>query len=333
MFDFRGTAALSAIALATTPLSAVPAYADDQPVKISSGEAAKGTTTVVIGAFNVGFIFESVDNTKATGGMIGAFGGVTNAKSELVGVTPAMMQTVTDAAYADFKAKLTAKGITVIEPAPMFGSAAFAHVKPMASPMEASVFIDKKSKGKTDYYKPTGIPGLVMLPGDITGSGFSSMGMQMSFGYTQYGMVQHAKATGQSVIDVVYLIDFSDARRPGIASFGGGVKISSGMSVAGQFSRMSLVSPAGKIATITLKDPVAVTGDFADMADTTKGAGVQKAANILGGLAAVGGFGGLKFGKSKTYTFTAKSGLYEDTATKAATLANARMVDQLVALR
>lgn len=333
MFDFRSSAALAAIAMAVMPLVALPAHAQDQLLKVTSGQVVKGTNIVVVGAFNVGFIFESVDNTKATGGMIGAFGGVTSAKSELVGVTPAMMQAVTDAAYADFKAQLTAKGFTVVDAAPMFGSAAFSHVKPMASPMEASVFIDKKSKGKTDYYKPTAIPGLLMLPGDILASGLSGMGMQMSFGYTQYGMVQHAKTSGQSVIDVVYLIDFSDARRPGISSLGGGVKISSGMSVAGQFSRMSLVSPSGKIATIALKDPVAITGDFADMQDTTKGAGVQKAANILGGLAAVGGFGGLKFGKSKTYTFTAKPGLYEDTATKAARLANTHMVDQLVALR
>ena len=331
MFYFRGTAALAAIALAALPLAAQPAYADETPAKVASDAVTQGANTVVVGAFNVGFIFESVDNTKATGGMIGAFGGVTNAKSELVGVTPAMMQTITDAAYADFKAQLAARGMTVVDPAPMFGSAAFSHVKPMASPVEASVFLDKKSKGKTDYYKPSGIPGLVMLPGDIIGSGLSSMGMQMSFGYTQYGMQQHAKATGQSVIDVIYLIDFSDARRPGISSLGGGIKISSGMSISGQFSRMSVVSPTGKISTIKLKDPVAVSGDFADMEDTTKGGGVQKAANILGGFAAIGGFGGMKFGKSKTYTFTAKPGLYEESATRAATLANTRMVDQLVA--
>ena len=330
MFDFRSTAALAAIAIAC---AAVPAYADDQPVKISSAQAVKGTSTIVVGAFNVGFIFESVDNTKATGGMIGAFGGVTNAKSELVGVTPAMMQTVTDAAYADFKAQLTARGFTVVDAAPMFSSEAFAHVKPVASPYDANIMLDKKSKGKSSYYKPTELPGLVMLPGDVVPSGMSGMGMAMSSGYTQYGMGAHAKATGQSVVDVVYLIDFSNAKRPGAFSMGGGVKISSGMSVAGDFSRLNLISPAGKTASIVLKEPIAVEGDFAEMQDTTKGAGVQKAMNIMGGLAAAGGFGGLKFGKSKTYTFTAKPGLYEEGATKAATLANTRLVDQLVALR
>lgn len=332
MIHVRGSAARAAIALALLPLAAAPAFADDQPVKVSSPQAVKGASTVVIGAFNVGFIFESVDNTKATGGMIGAFGGVTNAKSELVGVTPAMMQSITDAAYADFKAQLTARGFTVADPAPMFASEAFARVKPVASPYEANVQLDKKSKGKSSYYKPTALPGLVMMPGDVAPSGFSGMGMAMSSGNTAYGMGQHARTTGQSVVDVVYLIDFSNTKRPGAFSMGG-LKLSSGMSVAADFSRLNLVSPAGKTATIVLKVPVAVEGDFAEMQDTTKGAGVQKAMNIMGGLAAAGGLGGLKFGKSKTYTFAAKPGLYEEGATKAATLANARMVDQLAALR
>ncbi|MEP7007223.1 MAG: hypothetical protein ABI810_14660, partial [Sphingomonas bacterium] len=48
------------------PLSFAAAE-DNQPVKISSAQAVHGTQSVVIGAFNIGFIFQSVDNTKATG--------------------------------------------------------------------------------------------------------------------------------------------------------------------------------------------------------------------------------------------------------------------------
>ena len=60
---------------------------------------------------------------------------------------------------------------------------------------------------------------------------------------------------------------------------------------------------------------------------------MQKAANIMGGLAAAGGLGGMRFGKSKTFAFTARPGIYEEGAIKAATLANTRLVDQLAALR
>mgnify|MGYP000589002627 CR=1 FL=1 len=105
------------------------------------------------------------------------------------------------------------------------------------------------------------------------------------------------------------------------------------MSVVDDYSKANVVTPAGKMATLTLKQPVAVAGDFVTMADTTKDAGVQQAANIMGGLLAARGFGGMKFGKTKTYTFTAKPGLYEQGAAKAASLANSRVVEQLAALK
>ena len=308
--------------------------ADPAPLKVTKPEAAKGVQTVVIGAFNVGFLFESVDSGKATGGLIGAFGGATSAKSVLVGVTPAMMQAVVDAAYADFTAQLGAKGYTVADSATMFSSAAFERVKPGASPLEASIVLEKNSKGKTDYYKPSALPGLVTLPGDVTPSGLSGMGITMASGMTAYGMAQHAKTSGQAVIDVVYLIDFSNAKRPGAFSFGG-IKVNSGMAVVAEYSKLSVVAPNGKTAIILLKQPVAVEGEFATMEDTTGGfnKGSQAALNVLSGLGGAFGMGGAKFGNTRKFTFTAKPGAYEEGATKAATLANAKVVEQLAALR
>src|SRR5207237_1159519 len=121
-------------------------------LKVSSAQAVKGAQTVVIGAFNVGFIFQSVDNTKASGGMIGAFGGTTKANSILEDVTPQMMQAITDAAYDDFKTRLSASGFTVSDTSALFASADFKRVKLMGAPYEASVQLDKKSKGKAVYY-------------------------------------------------------------------------------------------------------------------------------------------------------------------------------------
>jgi hypothetical protein len=307
------------------------AHAAEPTVKVGSAQAAKGTRTVVIGAFNVGFIFQSVDNSKASGGMLGAFGGTTKANSVLEGVTPQMMQAITDAAYLDFKSQLAAKGFAVADAAPLFASPDFKRVKVMPSPYEASVQLDKKSKGKATYYKPTSLPAQFMLPGDVPSSGMSGLGLTMAAGTNQYGVSQFAKTAGQAVVDVVYLIDFSNVKRPGAFSFGG-LKVNSGMSVVDDLSKLSLVTPAGKTSTITINEAVAVEGDFADMRDTTKGAGLQKAANIFGGLAAVGGLGGMRFGKTKTFTFTAKPA-YAEGAIKAATLANARLTEQLAALR
>ncbi len=323
------TMMLGAVLLAT----AVPGRAaDTAAVKVSSAAAVKGTTSVVIGAFNIGFIFESVDKTAATGGMIGAFGGNTRAKSLLKGVTPEMMQAIADAAYADFKGQIEARGVTVTDPAALYAHASFAKVKPVPSPYQASVLIDKKATGKVDYWKPAVLPGLVMLPGDFQGTGFSSMGMQMAAGTTQYAMTEYAKATGQAVIGVVYLVDFSSVKRPGAFSLAG-VNVSSGMAISPDFSKLTLVTPSGKLAQLVLKQPVIVEGDFATREDATKDKEIQAAANIAGGVAAAFGAGGVTFGKSRTYEFTVKPDNYNTGAAKVMSLANTTLVDQLAALR
>jgi len=317
------------LALAVT--LAQPAIAAESLVKVSSPQAVKGTGSVVIGAFNVGFIFESVDNTKKTGGMIGAFGGATRAKSVLAGVTPAMMQAITDAAYADFTARLQASGFTVAPADGLFSTPDFTRVKPLAAPYDASVQLDKHSTGKATFLKPAAVPTMFMLPGDLTASGFSGMGVTMAAGTNQYVVSQYAKSSGQTIVDVTYLVDFSDVRRPGAFSMAG-VQVNSGMSVTSDFSRVTLIAPSGKSATVTLNDPAAVEGDFADKADTTKDKAVQSAMNIAGGVAAAFGAGTFQFGKSRTFTFTAKAA-YVEGAVKAAALANDRIVTQLAVLR
>lgn len=322
----------SALAFGVALAIASPALAEDAQLKLRSAEAVKGVQTVIVGAFNVGFIFESMDRDKKTGGMIGAFGGATDAKSILVGVTPEIMQAITDAAYADFRAQLTARGFQVADANSLFTSPDFARVKQMAAPYEAGVQLDKRSTGKAAYYKPSALPSQFMLPGDIVASGMSGMGLTMAAGTNQYGVSQFAKSSGQAVIDVTYLIDFSQLKRPGAFSFGG-LEVNSGVAIVDDYSKLSVVTPAGRTATIIINQPVAVEGDFATKQDTTKGAGVQKAANIASGvLGGLTGFGGAKFGNSKTFTFNARPD-YPAGALKAASLANARLADQLVALR
>ncbi|MBW8745371.1 MAG: hypothetical protein JF628_13730 [Sphingomonas sp.] len=317
------------LALAVT--LAQPAIAAESLVKVSSPQVVKGVGSVIIGAFNVGFIFESVDNTKKTGGMIGAFGGATRAKSVLAGVTPAMMQAITDAAYADFTARLQASGFTVAPADGLFSTPDFTRVKPLAAPYDASVQLDKHSTGKATFLKPAAVSTMFMLPGDLTASGFSGMGVTMAAGTNQYVVSQYAKSSGQTIVDVTYLVDFSDVRRPGAFSMAG-VQVNSGMSVTSDFSRVTLIAPSGKSATVTLNDPAAVEGDFADKADTTKDKAVQSAMNIACGVAAAFGAGTFQFGKSRTFTFTAKPA-YVEGAVKAAALANDRIVTQLAALR
>jgi len=331
---FMHSAALCAAALTLT----VPSLAfgkDAQPVKVQgSKDAAKGTSQVAVGAFNVGFIFESIDQTATSGGLMGAFGGTTKAKSSLVGVTPEMMQAITDQAYADFTAQLAAKGFTVLQPAALFGHPAMAKTKGQKVPLDINLALEKGSKGKATYYKPTALPLLVMIPGDFVGSGMSSMGINMAAGQSAYAMSTYAKAAGVSVVDVVYLIDFSNQKRPGAFSFGG-LQVNSGLSVTSGFSRLSVISPGGKQGSLTINEPVAVEGEFVEKSDASSGFDKtsQAVGNVAGGVAAAFGMGGLGFGKTRKFEFTAKPGNYETGATKAASLASERLIAQLVSMR
>ena len=323
---------IAVIAMLAQPVAI--AAKDKEPVKIAGPANAKGVTIVTVGAFNVGFIFESTDQTKATGGLMGAFGGTTKAKSELIGVTPAMMQAVTDAAYADFVSQLSASGYTVQPATDLFGHAALAKTKSQDVPLDINIALEKGSKGKATYYKPLALPSLLMIPGDFMGSGMSSIGMNMAAGQTSAALSTYARQAGVGVIDVVYLIDFSDQKRPGAFSFGG-IEVNSRLSVTADHSRITLIAPTGKQSVITVKAPVAVEGEFIDKTDASSGAdkALQSTANVAGGLAAVAGLGGIGFGKTRKFAFTAKSGTYEEGAAKAASLASTMLIGRLGALR
>lgn len=324
--------ALTAITLAASPMTV--AAAPEQLVKISGKDAVKGATSVAIGAFNVGFIFESTDQTKATGGMLGAFGGTTKAKSSLVGVTPEMMQTVADAAYADFVTQLTTAGLAVQDPATVFAAPQLVKPHGHTAPLEVSIMLEKKSKGKATFVKPQTLPTLIMLPGDFQGSGFSSMGLSMAAGQASMALSNYAKAAGVPVIDVTYLIDFSDQKRPGAFSFGG-LEVNANVSVTPGFSRMTVLGPNGKTITMTLTKGISVDGDFIEKRDASSGLdkSTQAAANVAGGVMAAFGAGGMMFGKTRKFEFQAKPGNYEQGAGKAATLANQRLVEQIIAIR
>lgn len=327
--------AATALAICGAGIQPVELLAKDKPmVEAKDKGALQGLQKVAVVAFNVGFIFESVDATQATGGLMGAFGGTTKAKSELVGVTPEMMQKVADASYSDFVGQLASAGFAVVDPAAVFGDPAFAKVDGIETPAEINIALEKKSTGKAIYYKPSQLPIQVLLSGDFVGSGLSSMGLTMTAGQNSAQVGAYAKASGTPAIDVTYLIDFSDQKRPGAFSFDG-IKVNANLSVVPGFSRVSAVGPAGKTNTVTLGQPVSVDGDFIEVADASSGVDktTQAAANVAGGLAAVAGLGGLHFGKTRKFQFTAKPGNYEEGAIKAASLASERVVGAMVSQR
>jgi hypothetical protein len=320
--------AASLLLLATSPLPSLAK--SSEPLKVQDKGAVRGASQLAIAAFNVGFIFESVDATAATGGLIGAFGGTTKAKSSLVGVTPEMMQKIADAAYADFVAQAEAKGFTVVAADSVFASADMERAKGDAGPTDINIALEKGSKGKATYYKPAVLPRQIMLAGDFVGSGLSSMGLNMQAGMNGMAVSGYARSSGTPVVDVVYLIDFSDQKRPGAFSFGG-LNVNANLSVVPTYSRMTVVGANGKQNGVTFSQPVSVEGDFIEMADASSALDKtsQAVGNVMGGLAAAAGYGGFRLGKTRKFEFTAKPGSYEEGAAKLASLANERLVSVL----
>ena len=325
----QAIAAALVLSLAALPVAAPAKEAD--AVKVQSKGAFKGASRIAIAGFNVGFILESTDQTKKTGGMIGAFGGATKAKSRLVGVTPAMMQQITDAAYADFTAQMAALGVSVMEPAAVFGDANFAKVKTRPGPIDINIELEKGSKGKATFYKPTALPAQVMLASDFAGSGLGSLGLSMSAGQNAYHLANYAKLAAVPVVDVTYLIDFSQQQRPGAFSFSG-IKVNANLGIVPTYSKLTVMGPNGQQDMLTLGQPVSVDGDFIVASDASSGADktLQSAANVAAGLF---GPAGMMFGKSRKFDFTAKPGNYEIGATKVTTLANERLIAQLIVMR
>ena len=324
--------AFAAIALSLVMAPVQAPAKEAQAVEVKSKGAFKGASRIAIAAFNVGFIFESTDQTKKTGGMLGAFGGTTKAKSQLVGVTPAMMQQITDAAYADFVGQMAAKGISVVSPATVFADPNFAKVKTRPGPTEINIQLEKGSKGKADFYKPSALPAQVMIGTDFAGSGLGSIGLNMSAGQNGYLLGAYAKASNVPVVDVTYLIDFSQQQRPGAFSFSG-IKVNANLGIVPTYSKLTVIGITGQQDMLTLGQPVTVDGDFIEVTGASSGADktLQSAANIGGAVMGLG-VGGM-FGKTRKFTFTAKPGNYEAGATKAASLANERMIGQLLLLR
>lgn len=310
--------------MATMPFSPVLAK-DKEPVEVRDNGAMQGATQVAVVGFNVGFIFESVDQTKKTGGLMGAFGGTTKAQSSLIGVTPEMMQDITDAAYNDFIAKLAGSGITV-------ASADYSGLSGDHGPSEERIELEKKSSGKAIFYAPTAVPMQVFLSGDVAAKkSLGNFGADGRASRNSQTVKQQAKDSGVPVVNVVYLIDFSDQKRPGAFSFGGSLQVNANLSIVPDYSKSTIFGPNGKQNRIEIAQPVTVEGEFIEVEDASTGGekAVQSAANVAGGLAAAAEIGLPRFGKTRKFEFTANQDNYEAGAIALTAAANDLVVTEI----
>lgn len=317
----KSLAALSAVSLAFAP--AVAAAKDKDPVKVTSAKTFAGMQQVVIGSFHVAFVHEKTD--KAFSGRVASFGGSSIAKSKLAGLTTAEFQAVTDAAHADFTARLTAAGYTVADRSTYVSFPDVASQRYVPSGAEGTVQADKNEKAKALFFAPTAFGSTGIAAGSITGGTFGAFG-QMGPAMAR-GKFAYAKKI--PVIDVRYVIDYAEAKfRGGAFSFGSSVKLTAQLAVVETLSTVTVTTERG-LGTMTLQQAVAVDGNFGELRDTTTGG--QKVEQALGNV--IGFLGGIGTQSRKFFTFTAIPDAYRDGAADAASRTNATMVTRMASMR
>lgn len=165
---------------------------------VDGDKAFAGVNRVVIGSFKLAFIDSKKEAEKAGMGV----GGRSSAKLELQGLTPALMQEVTDQAYADFVSQLQAAGYTVENRQTLTSSTEFAKANKEPSPLvqEASFF---GSSNNVHHVAPSAIGSLYFFMGETGPNG--------GFGFSNPSVAASSFADKQKlpVISVQYTLDFA----------------------------------------------------------------------------------------------------------------------------
>ena len=317
-------------------LAAPGAAKDKAAVKVDNAKSVAGITNVTLASFNVAFVTEKTDAAFAGARNIGkAMGAITKAK--LVGMTPADFQAITDAAYADFVAKMTAAGYTFGDRQAMIADKQMAKTQYVASGAEGKLTLGKDSDVNAAFYGPTAFGPTPLMKGETGATGvakmggmFGALGAMTAMGGPAMTKAYYSAYTKQPTMTVTYVVDFADAAR-----YGGryvveaNVNMKASVAVLEDVSVVTTVNGKGVASTMTLTQPIAMPGNFGTLADnTTTG---QTAQNVAGAL--IGGIFGSGSNAYMHATFTADPAAYRAGATQALVSANQTVVSELAARR
>lgn len=230
-------ARLAAAALALAALSACVTTGGGQPavqrgalgvpqgsVESSGTRYIQGESKVVIAAFRVAFS-QQVSASARSSVLFSTNSTSAAMQGTLHGLDHAAYQAITDAAYADFVAKLRADGLAVLEPRDLAASSAYARLTgvPSPAPLDAD-------QGKLLMFAPGGAK-LAMFPGD-TGAGSAFSGFNAGSPTQVWPALLKEQQAG--VMSVTYYVDFLNAASSGNTLVTGGnaeVSLGQGLSV------------------------------------------------------------------------------------------------------
>ena len=267
-----------------------PTLAVAQEVRVQNAGALNGVSQAVIGGFVVAFLTDRTDTSRAGGGLFGGgFGGRSTARSALEGVSDADFQAATDAAYADFVRQVADAGYQLADRSAWLQ--AMTRSQPDENGREQGLIMARDSRAAARLFSPSALGGPMISReslGHLMGRG---MGQNASAIHMSANSQTFARDTGQAVFNAFYVVDFANAE-----TYGGwfrnssAVSVQAGLALVPDLSMLVAFAPNRRIVTATLKDPVAVGGDFGTFAETTGGGhrAAEIAANVIGILGGVG---------------------------------------------
>jgi hypothetical protein len=247
-------------------------------VKISKPESFKGATQVVIGQFSVGFFTKNVNY-----GDNSVFSSASGIKTTgiLTGVGATEFQAITDAAYDDFKQKLTAHGITIVDPAAYVANQNYARAKPNAQGAKAKIQLDEQDSADAVIYWPTQLGrtdnAITLL------SGWDNIA---SSGYIISAQKDYSKSSGIPVMNVQLLIDFAEPIKTKTSASDVSATTNARIAISNYGSQVSMLrgtdSAMSRGASIVMQSPIVQEGQFAELSGKTTNLGSQAVGFLTG---------------------------------------------------
>lgn len=294
-------------------------------IQVDNSDAFKGKQQVIIGSFKVGFIEDKSASAKAGGG----YGGRAKANTTLKNVTTEDEQKITDAAYADFKAKLEAAGYVIADRNALLQHEDFKDVNSDPSPY-------KEEPGllggiQVTYVSPQQLGNKIYWHGESGHNGGFAFGMPI------VGAGLAADKLKTPVLFVSYIVDFANHEGSG-GRFSGysSVDVGQGISVPAGQSGLTMFGgtqggtfSANPNGSIKFGQAVYSEETFAEVVNTTSEAAVvgQYALNVATLLMGAGS------NQTRSFDFNADPAKYSAVTKKVLADANGKLVTKMKELR
>lgn len=302
---------------------------ENEQIQVTTPKAFSSKQKVVIGGFKVGFNDSKRLVNKASGGFLSrGTGGASKGLVQLEGVSPEVMQQITDQAYSDFVNKLETNGYTVVPRQSFTSHTSYEGIKEFDFPYKMDNSGLLSSYGTAMYYSPQEIGSKQpIFSGEIEGEtgGFA-------FANPIHAIAGYGESTGVAVIYVSYFVDF--AGKGGTEGmFSSNLKVGQLLSVdkamigIGSGQGGSFSTNNGQLA---LGQPVGSDVEFATIENTSSdvSVGLETTMNIVNTVTGIGGTN-----QTREFVFTADPVKYSDASMDALSRTSELFIDKMTSLR